>query len=63
MINRKANGTDLPLIPLGTEIRIYGRVAAVGVIEGERYYWIVDGSQCVSMMPATTMNALLKEGE
>lgn len=31
--------------------RIYGRVAAVGILSGERYYWLVKRG-VVSMMPA-----------
>lgn len=41
-----------PFIPLGTVVEPYGRVGAVGTIEGERYYWFVDDEDCVAMMPA-----------
>lgn len=34
--------------------RIYGRVGAVGIISGERYYWLVKRG-VVSMMPAAVI--------
>lgn len=37
-------------IPLGTETE-YGTVQAIGRIEGERYYWMVDEHGTVSMIP------------
>lgn len=33
---------------------LWGRIAAVGIIGGERYYWMVKGST-VSMMPAVVV--------
>jgi hypothetical protein len=40
------------LIALGTIVTPHGRVAAVGVLRGERYYWMIDHAGTVSMMPA-----------
>jgi len=31
---------------------IYGRLAGIGILKGERYYWFVDRHGDVSMMPA-----------
>lgn len=48
-----------PFVPLGTKIRPYGTIGAVGSIQGERYYWLTspDG-RCVSMMPADVIEPL-----
>jgi len=47
--------TARPPLKLGTRIKPYGRIVAVGngVSLGERYYWLIDKHGCVSMMPAT----------
>jgi hypothetical protein len=42
---------DKPL-SLGTFVMPWGKVAAVGFIEGERYYWLTSHDGDVSMMPA-----------
>lgn len=42
-------------IPLGTSIEPYGEVSAVGSIDGERYYWMVDWRGDVAMLPACTL--------
>jgi len=52
---RKA-GPSQP-IPLGTIVKHWGKVAAVGYISGERYYWLVDKRGSVSMMPADTVES------
>ena len=39
-------------LPLGTIVKPYGRVAAVGTTGGERYYWLIDKHGTVSMIPA-----------
>lgn len=49
---------NLP-IPLGTVIKPYGKVAAVGWV-GERYYWLVKEG-CVSMIPAAVLEPMLQE--
>jgi hypothetical protein len=36
---------------LGTKTR-WGKIAAVGFIGGERYYWMIDRYGTVAMMPA-----------
>jgi hypothetical protein len=44
-----------PVIPLGTHIEPYGRVAAVGW-KGERVYWIVsDTGREMAMIPAVVI--------
>lgn len=40
------------MIPLDVVIEPWGRIAAIGVTGGERYYWFVDKDGCVSMIPA-----------
>ena len=39
------------MLPLDSETDM-GRVAAVGILSGERYYWLIDKHGVVSMMPA-----------
>lgn len=46
-----ASKTKKNPISLGTKTK-WGTVEMVGLIEGERYYWMVDKLKCVSMMPA-----------
>jgi hypothetical protein len=38
-------------LPLGTQTQ-WGKIGAVGYIQGERYYWMIDEDGSVSMMPA-----------
>lgn len=38
-------------LPLGTRTR-WGSVDGIGIVGGERYYWILDKHGIVSMMPA-----------
>jgi len=40
----------------------YGKVVAVGMIEGERYYWFVDKHGTVSMIPAVAVEKPEVEG-
>lgn len=50
-------GERKPLF-IGQIVKPWGRVAAVGMIGGERYYWLVDlRTKAVSMMPADTVEA------
>lgn len=39
------------IVKLGSKTP-YGKVVAVGLIGGERYYWMIGRGQGVSMMPA-----------
>lgn len=36
---------------LGTKT-VWGSLSAIGVIEGERYYWFVNDDESVAMIPA-----------
>lgn len=38
-------------VSLGTVIKLYGKVGAVGITGGERYYWLVNADGGVTMMP------------
>ena len=48
------------LLPVGRRVEPYGKIAAVGSIEGERYYWFVEGNG-VSMMPAFMIGELVEK--
>lgn len=37
---------------LGDKHPVYGKLAAKGMLDGERYYWFVDRYGCVAMIPA-----------
>jgi hypothetical protein len=39
-------------LPLGAVIKPYGKIAAVGLTGGERYYWMIGKHGDVVMMPA-----------
>jgi len=43
------------MLKLGTVVKPYGKVSAVGFISGERYYWFVDKYGSVAMMPASAV--------
>lgn len=45
------------MINLDTYIKDYGKVAAIGNIDGERYYWLIKNGT-VSMMPASFIEEL-----
>lgn len=38
-------------IPLGTVVKPWGRIDAIGILSGERYYWLTKRG-AVSMLPA-----------
>ena len=40
-----------PIIPLGTKTK-WGKIAAVGFRDGERYYMMIDKHGSVALMPA-----------
>ena len=48
----------LPFIPLDTEVPPYGKVAAVGFKDGERFYMFVDEGGGVTLMPGDLMREL-----
>lgn len=48
------------MINLDTNIKDYGKVAAVGNISGERYYWLIKNG-VVSMMPASFIEEFYNE--
>jgi len=39
------------MLLLGTKTP-WGKIVAVGTVQGERYYWIEDGLGGIAMMPA-----------
>lgn len=39
-------------LELGERVEPYGTVEAIGLLSGERYYWLIDKHGVVSMMPA-----------
>lgn len=42
--------------PLNIGIKTeWGKITAVGITGGERYYWMVDKHGCVAMMPASVV--------
>jgi len=45
-------------LQLGTLIKPYGKIAAVGMLKGERYYWLCDTWGVVSMMPASLIEKM-----
>lgn len=40
-----------PILPLGTPVKPWGKIIAVGWY-GERYYWLENDHGDISMMPA-----------
>ncbi len=50
------------MLSLGDTAKPYGKVVAVGMIEGERYYWFVDKHGTVSMIPAVAVEKPEVEG-
>jgi len=50
-----ADKGDVQAISIGSQT-LWGRVAAIGLIGGERYYWMVDKNS-VSTMPACVVEA------
>ena len=43
---------------IGETVVPYGKIAAVGNIGGERYYWMVSRGGAVSMMPAVVVEQI-----
>ena len=43
---------------IGEMVQPYGKIAAVGNIGGERYYWMVSYGGAVSMMPAVVVEQI-----
>ena len=41
----------IPPLPIGTKTQ-WGKIEAIGITGGERYYWMVDKYGCVAMIPA-----------
>lgn len=62
MTLRPPHETAKPPLPLDTEVPPYGKVAAVGTINGERYYWFVKdwptGGCSVAMVPHNSVEDL-----
>jgi len=50
------------IIPLGTIVKPWGKVAAVGWTGGERYYWFIKDNS-VSMIPWTVVMEQIKENK
>ena len=50
----------MSLIALGTKT-VWGEVVAVGVIQGERYYWMIDKHGTVGMIPAVVAEKVKEE--
>jgi hypothetical protein len=48
-------------IPLGTFIMPLGKVGAVGMTNGERYYWMVGHDGAVTMTPAMVVEPMYLE--
>ena len=40
-----------PPLPIGRKTK-WGKISAIGIVSGERYYWTVDKYGGVAMMPA-----------
>lgn len=47
------------LVPIGTIIKPYGKVSAVGCLQGERYYWFVASDKSIAMMPACMIERMV----
>ena len=50
--------TEFELRHIGEMVQPYGKIAAVGSIGGERYYWMVSHNGAVSMMPAVIVDQI-----
>jgi len=48
-------------LTLGDTVKPYGKVVAVGKIEGEEYYWFIDKHGSVAMIPAIVVEKEAKE--
>lgn len=49
-------------LTLGDTVKPYGKVVAVGKIEGEEYYWFIDKHGSVAMIPAVAVEKPEVEG-
>ena len=45
-------------LALGTQTQ-WGKVEAIGILCGERYYWMIDKHKCVSMIPASMVDGVI----
>lgn len=50
-----------PPLPLGSRVSPYGKVQAVGLTGGERYYWMVNDDGDVAMMPWFVVEGCIPE--
>jgi hypothetical protein len=48
------------IVPIGTKVKPYGRIDAVGFIRGERYYWLSEGNS-IAMMPAELIEPMARQ--
>jgi len=48
---------EIKIIPIGTKIKPYGVIKMVGWV-GERYYWLIDKDNTISMMPASLIESI-----
>ena len=48
-----------PPLPIGTIVKPYGTIEAIGLLGCERYYWMVDKRGDVAMMPASVIETML----
>jgi hypothetical protein len=49
-----------PPLQLGTVVKPWGKIYAVGSLGGERYYWLIDKHDTVSMMPAMAIETAVQ---
>ena len=43
---------ETPFVPIGTNVKGYGKVSAILITSGERYYLLTGKKNTVSLMPA-----------
>ena len=53
-------GSGMKIIPLGAKTH-WGKIAAVGIRDGERYYMMVDRHRVVSLMPAAIVEGSFEQ--
>jgi hypothetical protein len=51
------------MLNIDDKIEPYGRIKAIGFIGGERYYWLIDKSATVSMLPASFLEKFTSKKE
>ncbi len=49
-----------PALSIGTKVRPWGKISAIALLSGERYYFLLDRYEGVSMMDAATVEAMAK---